>query len=209
MKVALFFEVQVREGLTGRYLELAAALKPALDAMGGCLFIDRFKSLTRQNLLLSYQIWRDEASISAWRADGKHHAVQSSGRSQVFSDYRIRVAPVVHEELRGSSPWRPEKRSAYNDPSRREPTFALIAESKRGDLAAKRPWKSDRFESVYRPGVFSHLVDVPSEEAGIGFGRELLADPAIEYFRVVEVIRDYGMFDRREAPQYYPPATRI
>jgi hypothetical protein len=26
--------------------------------------------------------------------------------------------------------------------------------------------------------------------------------------RRIRVVRDYGMFDRREAPQYYPEATR-
>ncbi len=208
MKVALFFEVQIKEGQTDRYLELAAALKPVLDAMGGCLFLDRFKSLTRPNLVLSSQIWRDEASNAAWRAEAKHHAVQATGRSQVFSDYRIRIAPLVHEEFRGAAPWRPEKRSAYNDPSRREPTFTLVAESERGELPVKTPWKGDAFESVYRPGVFAHLLDAPSEDQGIALGRELFKDPGVEYFRVGEVIRDYGMFERREAPQYYPPARR-
>jgi hypothetical protein len=26
--------------------------------------------------------------------------------------------------------------------------------------------------------------------------------------RVVRIVRDYGMFDRREAPQYYPEVPR-
>jgi hypothetical protein len=26
--------------------------------------------------------------------------------------------------------------------------------------------------------------------------------------RRVRIVRDYGMFDRREAPQYYPPVER-
>jgi hypothetical protein len=30
----------------------------------------------------------------------------------------------------------------------------------------------------------------------------------MEYFRIVEVMRDYGMYDRSEAPQYYPPVAR-
>ena len=80
--IALFFEVQIREGQIDRYLDLAAALKPSLDAMGGCLFIDRFKSLSRKNLLLSYQTWRDEGSMIAWRVDPKHHTVQETGRGR-------------------------------------------------------------------------------------------------------------------------------
>jgi hypothetical protein len=45
--------VQIKDGRVNTYMDLAASLKPALTAMGGCLFIDRFKSLTRENLLLS------------------------------------------------------------------------------------------------------------------------------------------------------------
>jgi hypothetical protein len=32
--------------------------------------------------------------------------------------------------------------------------------------------------------------------------------PANARVRRVRVVRDYGMFDRREAPQYYPEAVR-
>ena len=90
--IALFFEVQTRPGHRDQYLDLAASLKPDLTAMGGCLFIDRFSSLTRENLLLSYQIWQDEAAMTAWRVHGYHHEVQTIGREKVFSDYRIRIA---------------------------------------------------------------------------------------------------------------------
>jgi hypothetical protein len=30
----------------------------------------------------------------------------------------------------------------------------------------------------------------------------------VEYVRVFEVMRDYGMYERAEAPQYYPPVER-
>ena len=29
-----------------------------------------------------------------------------------------------------------------------------------------------------------------------------------QYFRIFEVMRDYGMYERTEAPQYYPPVKR-
>ena len=75
-------------------------------------------------------------------------------------------------------------------------------------MPVETPWKRDVFESVYRPGIFAHLVDVPSSDAGVAFGRKLFADSTTEYFRVFEVMRDYGMFNRGEAPQYYPPLPR-
>ena len=141
----------------------------------------------------------------AWRVDAKHHTVQETGREQVFADYRIRVAQVIHEERSEKSAWRPERLSPYNDPKRRPPTFVVASESRNRELSVATSWKRDVFESVYRPGIFAHLVDVPSSDAGVGFGRQLLADSTTDYFRVFEVMRDYGMFNRAEAPQYYPP----
>jgi hypothetical protein len=39
-------------------------------------------------------------------------------------------------------------------------------------------------------------------------GPRLFADPTTEYFRICDVMRDYGMYERTEAPQYYPPVKR-
>ncbi|QDW38867.1 antibiotic biosynthesis monooxygenase [Bradyrhizobium sp. KBS0727] len=206
--IALFFEVQTRPGHRDQYLELAASLRPQLDAVGGCLFIDRFSSLTRENLLLSYQIWQDEGAMTAWRVHGYHHEVQTIGREKVFSDYRIRIAQVIHEERPGQPIWQPERRTPYNDPARRPSTFVLVAESKRAELPVETEWRHDSFKSVYRDGYFAHLIDVPDQQSGLELGRRLLADPTTEYFRIVEVMRDYGMYDRTEAPQYYPPVVR-
>ena len=141
----------------------------------------------------------------AWRVDAKHHKVQELGREQVFADYRIRIAQVVHEERPEQVAWHPERLTPYNDPGRRPPTFVVASESKSRELSVGTAWQRDAFESVYRPGFFAHLVDVPSLDAGVDFGRRLLADSTTEYFRVLEVMRDYGMFNRTEAPQYYPP----
>jgi heme-degrading monooxygenase HmoA len=203
--ISQFFEVQIKEGLTNRYLDLAASLKPALVAMGGCLFIDRFKSLTRQNLLLSYQIWQDEGSMIAWRVDAGHHRVQEIGRAEVFSDYRIRIAQVIHEARPDKPIWQPERRTPYNDPARRPPTYVIATESKNAQLPVTTQWRSEAFESVYRHGCFAHLVDLPDYKSGLEFGAKLFADASTEYFRIFEVMRDYGMFDRTEAPQFYPP----
>ena len=205
--IALFFEVQTRPGHRDQYLNLAASLRPALDAIGGCLFIDRFSSLTRENLLLSYQIWQDEGAMTAWRVHGHHHDVQTVGREKVFSDYRIRIAQVIHEERPGQPVWQPERRTPYNDPARRKPTYVLAAESKNGKLAAATEWRNDTFASVDREGHFAHLADLPDAHAGVEFGPSLFADPTVEYFRIFEVMRDYGMFERTEAPQYYPPVN--
>jgi heme-degrading monooxygenase HmoA len=207
--ISLFFEVEIKPGQTDRYLDLAAALKPELTAMGGCLFIDRFRSLTRDNLLLSYQIWRDEGALTAWRVHAHHHDVQTLGREKVFSGYRIRVAQVIHEARPGKPIWQPERRTPYNDPERRPPTYVLVAESRNARLPAQAEWRSDVFASVYREGRFAHLIDLPDVQSGQEFGARLLADATTDYFRIVDVMRDYTMYDRTEAPQYYPPIDRV
>lgn len=206
--IGLFFEVQTRPGHRDQYLNLAASLKPDLEALGGCLFIDRFRSLTQENLLLSHQIWQDEGALTAWRAHAHHHEVQTIGREKVFSDYRIRVAQVIHEARPGQPVWQPERRTAYNDPARRPPTYLLTAESKSATLPVQTEWRSDAFASVYREGHFAHLIDLPDHSSGVEFGARLFADSTTEYFRIFEVMRDYGMYERAEAPQYYPPVKR-
>ena len=206
--ISQFFEIQVKDGHVNTYMDLAASLKPALTAMGGCLFLDRFKSLTRENLLLSYQIWQDEGSMTAWRVNASHHKVQETGREKVFADYQIRISQVVHEARPGRPVWRPERLTPYNDPARRPPTYVMASESKKAELPAATAWRRDSFESMYRPGYFAHLVDLPDFQSGLDFGEQLFADPTTEYFRIFEVMRDYGMYDRTEAPQYYPPVTR-
>jgi heme-degrading monooxygenase HmoA len=207
--IGLFFEVQNKPGHTDQYLSLAASLKPALEAIGGCLFIDRFRSLTRENLLLSYQIWQDEGSMTAWRAHGQHHVVQKTGREKVFSDYRIRVAQVIHEARPGQPVWQPDRRTPYNDPARRQPTFVLAAESRSARLPVETEWRRDAFASVYRDRHFAHLIDLPDQQSGVEFGARLFTDPTVEYFRVFEVMRDYGMYDRTEAAQYYPAVPGV
>ena len=72
--------------------------------------------------------------MTAWRVHGYHHEVQTIGREKVFSDYRIRIAQVIHEERPGQPVWQPERRTPYNDPARRPSTFVLVAESKRAEL---------------------------------------------------------------------------
>ena len=207
--IGLFFEVQTKPGHRDQYLGLAASLKPDLEAIGGCLFIDRFRSLTREDVLLSHQIWRDEGTLTAWRAHAGHHDIQTIGRERVFADYRIRVAQVIHEQRPGKPIWRPVRRTPYNDPARRKPTYVLTAESQHATLPVDCNWPHEAFASVYRERHFAHLIELPDDDAGAALGPSLFADQSVQYFRVFEVMRDYGMYERKEAPQYYPPVARM
>ena len=92
--IAVIFELEPRPGLAPRYFELAAALKAQLEAIDGFVSVERFESVTRPGRYLSLSFWRDEDAVRAWRCHGMHRRAQQQGRSEVFADYRLRVASV-------------------------------------------------------------------------------------------------------------------
>jgi heme-degrading monooxygenase HmoA len=209
--LALLFEVTPKHDGYQRYLDIAAALRPALDKHDGFLFIDRYRSLSRPETILSHSLWRDEASLAAWRTFEAHHHAQVAGREHIFADYRLRIAHVVLERTPDASDRRRSRPSSYNEPAARPPRHVVIAGS-RGPLNFGEA--SDRFESLNRPNEFLSLYDAGDLEAATLLF-ESLADPGLGAaafestdVRLCEVERDYGMFDRREAPQYYRPVQR-
>jgi hypothetical protein len=65
----------------------------------------------------------------------------------------------------------------------------------------------DVFDAVLTPGDVILLMSWGDRSAAGAFeAANGLPDSA--RLRRVRVIRDYGMFDRREAPQYYPDVSR-
>ncbi|MEP6607624.1 MAG: antibiotic biosynthesis monooxygenase family protein [Burkholderiaceae bacterium] len=197
MQLALLFEVTPKPEAFDEYLAIAAKLRPALDASGGCLFIDRFRCVREPARILSLQIWRDEAALVKWRVDSQHHKAQTLGRTRVFDDYRLRIAQVLHAES-SEGEWQPPRLNTYNDPSARPPRYLTIAESRQA-LGA-----GESYESLYRPGEFATVIDVPAPTTA----PKMTEMPGAFRVRLCETERDYGMFDRRESPQYYPPLER-
>jgi len=209
--LALLFEVTPKRDNYQRYLDIAAALRPALDKHDGLLFIDRYRSLSKPDTILSHSLWRDEASMAAWRTFESHHHAQVVGREQVFADYRLRIADVVLARTPNASDWRPSRPSSYNEPAARPPRHVVIATSRGTPCAGEA---SDSFESLNRPKEFLSLYDAGDLDTAASLLESLAspmsgaAGPETTSVRLCEVERDYGMFDRREAPQYYPPVSR-
>jgi heme-degrading monooxygenase HmoA len=195
----LLFEVTPREGHVDEYLAIAAKLRPELDAMGGCLFIDRYRSRARPHTLLSYQVWRDEAALTRWRTHAEHHKAQALGRARVFEDYRLRVAAVLRAEGRGEPAWEARHRSSWHDPAVTAPRYVAVAESDSQMLDGA----TESFESIYRPGEYAHVLAFDAVQSA----PSLAALPGAARLRVGEIERDYGMHDRAEAPQYYAPVS--
>lgn len=95
--IAVIFEVQVAEGHTDDYLDIASELKPLLEQVDGFISVERFRSLTDETKLLSLSFFRDEDAVKRWRSLAEHRAAQSKGRTGVFADYRLRVAHVLRD----------------------------------------------------------------------------------------------------------------
>ena len=203
--LALLFEVTPKPDAYQRYLDIAASLRPALDKHDGLLFIDRYRSLTRPGTILSHSLWRDEASMAAWRTFEKHNHAQIAGREHVFADYRLRIADVVLARVPDAGDWRRPRPSSYRDPAARPPRHVVIAASRGAPCAGEA---SDRFESLNWPNEYLALYDAGDLRAAESLLESLgktMPGVTTTSLRLCELERDYGMFDRREAPQYYPP----
>ena len=202
--IALFFEVTPRIGEDDHYLDIAASLKPALEASGGLLFLDRYKSHSRPRTLLSHQIWADEAALVRWRANGTHHRAQAAGRRAVFEDYRLRVGPVIAEGGEGGGVVPQMEGLAYNDPLLQAERFVIVVRSHTHPVPAAAG--GEIFESVYRSKEFAWVGSVADRPQGYEALRTAAADAVVSAAQLVLVSRDYGLHDRREAPQHFPDA---
>ena len=190
---ALFFEVRPKPGHLPHYFEHVERLRPALARHTGLLFLDRYRSLSDEAVLLSHQHWRDEAAMLAWRRDSLHLQSQQAGRYQHFADYRIRVASLVCQWVDGQFSEAEQDKLEAPDEGR----FVIAAYSQ----AAEGPVLAHAgFESVNHQGAFISLQEVPSRSLAQASVRASSELPGMQSSRAFRVVRDYGMLERQEAP---------
>jgi len=221
---AVIFEVQPRKDCRQAYLELAKQLKPKLEAIDGFIDNERFASQGNEGRLLSLSTWRDEKAVVRWRTHGEHHAVQEKGRFQVFEDYRIRVGEItsdnrppkgirVEEQRFDATEIGEAKACTVTEisPGARSPQGlgpGSLLEHLKLDARAAGLVDHDVYESIYNPGKLLVLGSWRDAEAASAWAPTPFEGAAAIRHRQVRVIRDYGMFDRREAPQYYREVER-
>lgn len=95
--IAVIFEVTMEAQQRSHYLDIAVRLRPLLEKIDGFVSIERYESLGEPGKLLSLSFWRDEEAVAAWRNTEAHRAAQAIGRTEVFTDYRLRIANVVRD----------------------------------------------------------------------------------------------------------------
>jgi heme-degrading monooxygenase HmoA len=95
--IAVIFEVRPKPDRRQEYLDIAASLRPVLAEIDGFISVERFESLTEPGKILSLSFFRDEAALAAWRNIAAHRRAQHRGRSEIFADYRLRIAGVIRD----------------------------------------------------------------------------------------------------------------
>jgi heme-degrading monooxygenase HmoA len=218
---AVIFLVQPKPERWNDYLDLAKNLKPMLDSVDGFIGNERFASKRTQGRLLSLSTWRDEKAVVRWRAQAEHHDAQEKGRFEIFEDYRLRVGEITHDTEPPTAATIEETRLDETEVGNAKVATITELTAKAGsDLAASAGRLPAHLGLCPK---LDGLADVEVFESINNPGRLLLlglwrdADTAKRWaparpvpgenlrHRQVRIIRDYGMFDRREAPQYFGP----
>ena len=220
---AVMFEVHPKPEQWDPYLGYARILKPELERIDGFVDNIRYRSLTREGWLLSLSSWRDEKALVRWRTHAMHHGVQEKGRSEVFFDYHLRIGPITQDtRLPDGQVLREQRLDETQTGSATAITLIdvrrpaeWVKQSGPDDVAKQLGLPSpatglvawDVFDAVLTPGDIILLASWRDNAAAEAFECERsLPDGA--RLRRVRVVRDYGMFDRREAPQYYLEVKR-
>jgi len=214
------FEVHPATGKKDAYLALAKHLKPILESTDGFIDNERFESKRREGWVLSLSTWRDEKSVVRWRSQGEHHKVQEQGRNGIFSDYHLRVCEVtadshpprnlqVIEQRLDVSEIGKAKALAITEvspaPGATFSTHPDLLPSRIGfDVRAEGLAEYDIFESITNPGKMLVLTSWTTAEDSARWTPNSFGGVAELRHRRVRNVRDYGMFERREAAQYFP-----
>jgi heme-degrading monooxygenase HmoA len=217
---SVIFEVLPAQGKKDEYLELAKHLKPILGKIDGFVDNERFESKMRPGWLLSHSTWRDEKSVVRWRTEGEHHAVQERGRFEVFRDYHLRVGDVTSDtHPPKAAPIKGQRFDETEVGAAKIVTFTEITPSKgpafpvQADLLPSHLGidagvaaiaRHDVYASIYNPGKLALLVSWKDPKAAEAWSPGKIDGIDEIRHRKVRVVRDYGRFDRREAPQFYP-----
>jgi len=217
------FEVHPRSAQWDTYLENAKMLRPELVQVDGFVDNIRYKSLTRGGWILSLSGWRDEKAVVRWRTARRHHMVQEKGRSEILLDYHLRVGQITRDTRVPEGYMLQEQRLDETEVG--EGTTITLIDAKRPAQWAETSnavacsdylginryadgmvsW--DVFDAVLTPGDLILLMSWRTRGDAEAF-EDTLNLPEAARLRRVRIVRDYGMFDRREAPQYYPEVPR-
>ena len=216
---AVIFEVVPKPERKDEYLELGKFLRPEIEKIDGFMDNERFASQRSQGRVLSLSTWRDEKAVIRWRTLAVHHKVQEKGRFEVFQDYHLRVGEFTADNQLPAGQKLLQQRLDETEVG--DARFVTISElpgvgekpatdDLAGELGAPRSARRGCWITIYTKAS-TILASCCCSARGVTRGRLAIGrrrrGGALRH-RQVRIVRDYGMFDRREAPQYYPDVRR-
>jgi heme-degrading monooxygenase HmoA len=221
---SVIFEVKPRSERFDEYLNLAKELKPLLESIDGFVDNERFESKRKQGWILSHSSWRDEKSVVRWRTQGRHHEVQERGREAVFDDYHLRVGDVILDTMpTATAPVREQRLDETEVGAAKYATFTEVTPEAHAsfatnprqlpahlgfDVGSHACTDHDIFSSIYNQGKLALLAWWRTRVDAEAWKPRPFSGVKELRHRIVRVVRDYGMSDRREAPQFFPQALR-
>jgi heme-degrading monooxygenase HmoA len=215
---SVLFEVNPHGDQWDAYLDYAKMLRPELEQIDGFVDNIRYRSLTRDGWILSLSSWRDEKALVRWRTRARHHEVQAKGREHVLADYHLRVGQVTQDTRLPDGCTLAEQRLDETQTGEAT-TVTLLAANRSAKQVRNAPaqevasWLGldpradglvawDVYDAVLSPGDIILMLSWRNHDAAEAYEKRGVQDGA--RLRRVRVVRDYGMYDRRENPQYYP-----
>ncbi|WP_262269442.1 antibiotic biosynthesis monooxygenase family protein [Microvirga yunnanensis] len=215
---SVIFEVLPNIGNWNDYLDSAKMLRPELEQEEGFVDNVRYKSLTREGWILSLSNWRDEKSLVRWRTRGQHHEFQQKGRDEIIADYHLRVSQITADSRVPAGYALTEQR--LDEAEVGEGTAVTLINAPRpaewrrtsnpyecAEWLGLNPWAADItswdiFDAVLTPGDLILLISW-KDAAAVQAYEDVSARDDDARVRQVRIVRDYGKYDRREAPQYF------
>lgn len=211
-------EVNPNPDQVDNYFGMAKTLLPRLETIDGFVDNTRYASFTRPGWFLSLSSWRDEKALVRWSVEAGHHQVMQAARDRVFADYQMHIGEVISDTHVPAGQSLVQQRLDVTQTGRGVAITLLSSTFKEGWAAqvdavavaralgfdpeglSAASW--DVFEAVAVPGELIALLKWNTSEAAHDFERSMQRAEAVR-LRQIRIVRDYGMFDRREAPQYF------
>ncbi len=203
----VIFEVQPKPELWDAYLDTARVLRPELEQIDGFLDNDRFRSDRDGRRVLSLSTWRDEKALIRWRTQTVHYRVgQVRGREAIFADYRLRVGEVVTDSRAAAGVELRQQR--FDTTEINQATAVTLTESSSAQEVPPGALEDEAYTSLVEPEKRVQVLAWGTVEQAHthGLPSGLLGPESRR--RTVRIIRNYGLLDRRAAPQYFA-AVRV
>jgi heme-degrading monooxygenase HmoA len=211
-------EVNPKSGQLNTYFGMAKMLKPELDKIDGFIENARYDSLTHAGWILSLSSWRDEKALVRWSVESNHHKIMQTARDRIFADYRMHIGEFVSDTHLPAGQALLQQRLDVTEAGagkaitlldgQREPDWVkqagadAVVKSLAFDPAKHSVVEWDVFDAIATPGDVIALVKWDDLATAEAFAQNVVLPEGVR-LRNIRVVRDYGMFDRREAPQYF------